>query len=71
MAKYTDRIALTMDVGEAPRLREILDKGQNLAQLEQTCLVASGKLAFGPIDESVERVQIGDEWLRFSWLVCG
>ena len=70
MAKYTDRIALTMDVGEAPRVKGILANLESLAQLEQTCLVAPGQLKFGAVGESVEKVQIGEEWLRFSWLVC-
>jgi isoleucyl-tRNA synthetase len=71
LAKYTDRIALTLDVSDAPRLKEIVSKAENMSQIEQTCLVTAGQILFGAVDPTIEKIQIGEEWLRFSWIICG
>ena len=71
LAKYTDRIALTLDVSDAPRLKEIVSKAENMSQIEQTCLVTAGQILFAAVDPTIEKIQIGEEWLRFSWIICG
>jgi isoleucyl-tRNA synthetase len=67
LAQYTDRIALTLDVSEAPRLRSILSLEQNKAQIAENCLAAT--IALGAVAPDVEKTQIGDESLRLVWTV--
>ena len=67
LAKYTDRIILTLELGEGSRLREIV--ARNVSQIEETCLVLPGKVGFGGVSPDLEPVQIGEEAVRFSWKV--
>jgi isoleucyl-tRNA synthetase len=67
LAKYTDRIILTIDLNEGSRLRDIIQR--NVPQIEENCLVAPGKVSFGKLASDVPEVQIGDEAVRFSWTV--
>jgi isoleucyl-tRNA synthetase len=67
LAKYTDRIILTIDLDEGSRLRNIIER--NVSQIEENCLVAPGKVSFGKLANDVPEVQIGEEAVRFSWTV--
>ncbi len=67
LAKYTDRIVLTIALNEGSRLGGIILR--NVAQIEETCLVAPGQVRFGEVAADVDPVQIGDESVRFSWVV--
>jgi isoleucyl-tRNA synthetase len=67
LAQYTDRIAVLLELDEAPRLASIIAIDENRAQIVDNCLVT--RLEYGPVDPSVERIQIGEEWLRFSWTI--
>ena len=66
LAKYTDRIVLTLELPEGSRLRDIIER--NVTQIEETCLVSPGKVLFGNLPEEIPAVQIGDESLRFHGL---
>jgi isoleucyl-tRNA synthetase len=68
LAQYTDRIALTLDLGEAPRLKSIMQAERNKVQIAENCLVA--KLDYATISADVEKTQIGDEWVRLTWKVA-
>jgi len=65
LAQYTDRIALKLDLSEAPRLESILAEPHNRAQIAESCLVA--KFEYGEVTPEVEKTQIGDEWVRLTW----
>lgn len=67
LAQYTDRIALTLELDEAPRLKGIVSVAQNRTQIAENCLVS--QLDYGPVGPSVEKTQIGDEWFRFAWTI--
>jgi isoleucyl-tRNA synthetase len=67
LAKYTDRISLTLNLREGSRLRGIVER--NARQIEETCLVQPGQVLFGEVSEDVATIEIGDESLRFSWRV--
>ena len=67
LAQYTDRIALTLDLGRAPRLLRVISLEANRAQIIGNCLVR--QLEVRELDANVEQVQIGDEWIRFLWTV--
>lgn len=69
LAKYTDRISLTLELGEGSRLRRVISR--NVSQIEENCLVLPGKVSFGDVSKDVEPVQIGDESVRFSWTISG
>lgn len=68
LAQYTDRIALTLDLREAPRLKTILEAERHRAQIAENCLVAT--LDYAVISDEVEKAQIGDEWVRLTWTVA-
>ena len=69
LAKYTDRISLTLELSEGSRLRRVISR--NVSQIEENCLVLPGKVSFGDVSKDVEPVQIGDELVRFSWTISG
>jgi isoleucyl-tRNA synthetase len=67
LAQYTDRIALTLELDEAPRLKRIVSVAHNGLLIAENCLVS--QLDYGKVGPNVEKTQIGDEWFRFAWTI--